>query len=1457
MQIDQRIFKWLSSHKVLSLADKIQGQNMEGIYELDSNTTKQFEVGSKIGELLDKINKNNHNYTGYMSLDKLKDSNTAASRLYNWNILTDAMKKMGITLDQDIKSLIVAGDTQMLAEVLKDIYEFDMNQLEKISIPSSANSLISNPRSSLKRGLKSANQSYNPYEENRKQKIELKQAKLDGEAGVDLNNLDVQKNLSETQSLLEFFLIGISRHFMLRPKQAATLLSNGNKYFAHVLVKGLKSDFNPVEKFLQDIYVNVKRLLLFIEVEEANIPIILNTLKPGLLSKNEEVSLWSCRIFSKMSFDLANLELLAPAYDWFTSQMGGLYSAVMCLRRHQNLKDTIVSFMVQISRYNLTDFLTVQLRKIIENNKEYIDFINLIFSSLTSTKMSKEELLNSKIIEYWVDNCLKMAENDPLKNQINDRESALSLLVNIWKSYPLYIEETPQLTEKILDLLKKGSRDKNFCLQIGSFAKLFELLDYLATDRNPLAALIYKKLTFSFIENHADIELRQFILLNFSRAFKKFNTIPTEILLEPLIRQIQVSQNSSYILNICDIEFLRISSTHPKLKLKMCIQLIDLLSKVYLNDLVYSQSIFDPISQMIARFVEDEAFQEYLVKLTKIALAMFFNSCKNKKGNKQKYDKYGQNLYDALNEANETEIINAQKRGLIIQLLKWIIEQQCSNLNDQLKPLLVHVYLQLKQIKQENKGVVMLLGLLGDPEAIIQEIEEQNQIQEQEERDRQARIDQYNQMYSEQQLENDSKQQQKRYYKGENYDDDKPKQNQENIWVENIFDNNQEGDKQSKMDDEFYQKNGIGLKQKNSEKQKKPEQERNLNSKAIMQIEQIKMRREEEQKRKQQEEELKKQKKEQQIKAAVEEINKRNAKLGVAKEGDSKIPLKLIYDQNTLPKDISKIEQIQLINIEELEERDRETLGMALKKYHKSIKALFTKYQNSTTTIKKGDFFAQMREKIDLISIQDIGKMIKENDLLDLCTKEELVQLIKLINAKTVEKGDTSPLDLDDFSKYLVQFALLIYSRPPKDMRGCHAGQIFEQLFKHIAAATKKRGENSQIYSNPEFFNVPLHEQQEINKINNALLINRDYPIPENYKKIVDKDMQLNYSLNKKAQIGIPQGYLYGYQIINDLFNKLFKVNIIEPITKITLVDKVKPKPPSQAGLPRKAASVQSKENQEQPQRQPLINNQEPEEKQVKKNMKTGQIGRLNNLRSFGDINQSEQAAPPPPIPQFKSQQNANAQERGRTRSPQKQIMNKVLQSKIEQQENELKQKKSKDVRIKQRQQELKEELEKIKELKKEQELKQKEEEKQKRLEQEEAERKKREKFLKEQELKKQKVREHQIKLEEEKKQKEQHIIDQKKELEQQKKKEVDEFMKKQKQKIEKDLQELKLQQQKEREEQEKYKEQERLKEEKRKKKNLQILLSAQDKKKNDPQGENKEEENKNDQSDTQQQQQQ
>jgi len=47
------------------------------------------------------------------------------------------MKKMGIALDADVKSLIVAGDTAMINEVLKDIHDSETHKFEKMSMNSS------------------------------------------------------------------------------------------------------------------------------------------------------------------------------------------------------------------------------------------------------------------------------------------------------------------------------------------------------------------------------------------------------------------------------------------------------------------------------------------------------------------------------------------------------------------------------------------------------------------------------------------------------------------------------------------------------------------------------------------------------------------------------------------------------------------------------------------------------------------------------------------------------------------------------------------------------------------------------------------------------------------------------------------------------------------------------------------------------------------------------------------------------------------------------------------------------------------------------------------------------------------------------------------------------------------------------------------------------------------------
>jgi len=55
------------------------------------------------------------------NLEGLKETYTPSARLYNWNAIEKALSICGIKLGNDEKSLIVAGDPQILLDLLTQI----------------------------------------------------------------------------------------------------------------------------------------------------------------------------------------------------------------------------------------------------------------------------------------------------------------------------------------------------------------------------------------------------------------------------------------------------------------------------------------------------------------------------------------------------------------------------------------------------------------------------------------------------------------------------------------------------------------------------------------------------------------------------------------------------------------------------------------------------------------------------------------------------------------------------------------------------------------------------------------------------------------------------------------------------------------------------------------------------------------------------------------------------------------------------------------------------------------------------------------------------------------------------------------------------------------------------------------------------------------------------------------
>lgn len=125
-----------------------------------------------------------------------------------------------------------------------------------------------------------------------------------------------------------------------------------------------------------------------------------------------------------------------------------------------------------------------------------------------------------------------------MKNSVSSRQIALGFLCSAWIAYPTHVSDNLQLTNKLLEILKKAQRDSSDALKLFSLSQLFHLLDAFAAQKNSNTALIYKKLVFSLIENSSDIQLREFVLRNFLAAFQKFHSMPADILLEPFIKQI-------------------------------------------------------------------------------------------------------------------------------------------------------------------------------------------------------------------------------------------------------------------------------------------------------------------------------------------------------------------------------------------------------------------------------------------------------------------------------------------------------------------------------------------------------------------------------------------------------------------------------------------------------------------------------------------------------------------------------------------------------------------------------------------------------------------------------------------------------------------------------------------------------------------------------------------------------
>lgn len=117
---------------------------------------------------------------------------------------------------------------------------------------------------------------------------------------------------------------------------------------------------------------------------------------------------------------------------------------------------------------------------------------------------------------------------------------------------------------------------------------MFRLLEKFSEERNPHAPTIFKNIAGSLIDSHEDSTIREYIMKNLIKVFEDIPAIPVGIVVDPLVKLIQESEGDTYIYNTIDFDFFVAIAKHPKLHPRNALQLIDILAKIYLNDLSYA-----------------------------------------------------------------------------------------------------------------------------------------------------------------------------------------------------------------------------------------------------------------------------------------------------------------------------------------------------------------------------------------------------------------------------------------------------------------------------------------------------------------------------------------------------------------------------------------------------------------------------------------------------------------------------------------------------------------------------------------------------------------------------------------------------------------------------------------------------------------------------------------------------
>ena len=265
---------------------------------------------------------------------------------------------------------------------------------------------------------------------------------------------------------------------------------------------------------------------------------------------------------------------------------------------------------------------------------------------------------------------------------------------------------------------------------------------------------------------------------------------------------------------------------------------------------------------------------------------------------------------------------------------------------------------------------------------------------------------------------------------------------------------------------------------------------------------------------------------------------------------------------------------VELTNIDDEEDRDIQGIDLYMKKYSKLFKFLFSKYANSCAVNRKISFDA-LKNKHEQMSLTEFRKMLNEHQIsTSMINRDELTMLFRLINLKH-KKPTLTTVTYEEFLEAIIQTAILVFSKPKKGVSQLPFVETVKELMKTFKEADVVNGENILLYTDPNAAALLAADKELIKELNKRIEKSPDEPLPEGYKKVVEKEMDFIYDIQSPIILKKHDKLNVCCEILDDILFKEFNIHFIEPFAKITEKTRVKQQKSLYEGKQKSLAIIQ------------------------------------------------------------------------------------------------------------------------------------------------------------------------------------------------------------------------------------------------------------------------------------------